>query len=69
VNINSELYVTPFVENLTDKKTGFLSSHQLYFRLEVIEHSFRGTIAVGVPVARQPLHRSRHAVFPHRALQ
>jgi len=26
-------------------------------------------IAVGLPVAQQPPHRSRRAVFPHRALQ
>ena len=26
-------------------------------------------IAVGLPVTRQPPHRSRRAVFPHRALR
>src|SRR5262245_49303570 len=29
----------------------------------------RATIAVGPPVTRRPPHRSRRAVFPHRALQ
>ena len=28
-----------------------------------------GTIAVGTPVTRRPPHRSRRAVFPHRAPQ
>ncbi len=27
------------------------------------------SVAVGTPVTRRPLHRSRRAVFPHRALQ
>ncbi len=29
----------------------------------------RERIAVGLPVTRQPPHRSRRAVFPHRALR
>src|SRR2546428_7405861 len=33
-----------------------------------LKGSFRGVIAVGTPVARRSPHRSRRAVFPHRAL-
>jgi hypothetical protein len=33
------------------------------------DSSISNAVAVGTPVTRRPLHRSRRAVFPHRALQ
>ena len=32
-------------------------------------HNWRRRVEVGTPVARRPPHRSRRAVFPHRAPQ
>ncbi|MCI0541096.1 MAG: TIGR02391 family protein, partial [Verrucomicrobiales bacterium] len=39
------------------------------FVASLLFHKLDERVAVGTPVARRPPHRSRRAVFPHRALQ
>ncbi len=43
-----------------------VSQYSMYSPLFIFRHIF---VEVGTPVARSPPHRSRRAVFPHRALQ
>jgi len=40
-----------------------------YFGEHISAFSFSACVEVGTPVARRPPHRSRRAVFPHRALR
>src|SRR5437870_11454711 len=51
--------------------SSFVISRRPTSTATILEHTLRmkGGIAVGTPVARRPPHRSRRAVFPHRALQ
>jgi transposase len=44
-------------------------TQEMLAQVRLIETLRRSIIAVGLPVTQQPPHRSRRAVFPHRALQ
>src|SRR5204862_5826498 len=57
------LFITMFYGQLIDEIT-----FQTLQTQAANSRKWRQGIAVGTPVARRPPHRSRRAVFPHRAL-